>query len=124
MVTGLLSAVSTYAADKMSVKYLVRLNVYSVYDTLGTKYKLDPTKGQEYYNSTNVNDCTTNQNRIKVHINCVGQRKNLDAIELFQGGVATWDNEAAKICSRYNVEVKNGVLSPCNSTHSGTWTHN
>lgn len=124
MITGFLSAISTYATENSYVNYLVRLKVYSVYDTLGTEYKLDSSLGQKYYNSTNVNDCTTNENKIKVHINCIGQSQELSAEVLSKGGTANWNNNASKICSRYNVEVKNNVFSPCNSTHSGTWTHN
>lgn len=121
-IVGLLSVGSAYASSY--VNYLVQLRVYSLYDTLGTEYKLDSSLGQTYYNSTNVNDCTNNQNKIKAHLNCIGQTQNLSEQVLSQGQTATWNSSAAKICSRYNIEVKNNTFSPCHSTHSGTWTHN
>lgn len=121
-VVGLLSVGSAYASSY--VRYLVQLKVYSIYDSLGTEYKLDSNLGQTYYNSTNVNDCTNNPNNIKVHLNCIGQSKKLSEQVLSEEQTATWNNDAAKECSRYNIEVKNNVFSPCHSTHGGIWTHN
>ena len=65
---------------------------------------------------------TGNENKITVKIVCIGQ--NISTKTLGSMQTAKWNDNAAKICSRYNLEIKNNVTSSCKSTHSGIWTHN
>lgn len=121
LVTGILSFASTYAS--MVIGYVgIQLSVYNGYVNFGTEYKIDRTVGQSYYNAGNLNNCTGNENNIMVKISCVGQ--SIDTETLTAGEIKDWNTNAAKICTRYNLQVKNKVFSPCKSTHSGVWTHN
>lgn len=121
VITGVLSFISIYAGA--SVGYLNKtLSAYKSYVHFGTEYKIDRTVGQSYYNSGNVNNCTGNQNQINAKIVCVGQ--SISTKTLSQGQTGYWTENGAKICTRYNLQVRNNVYSPCQSTHSGVWTHN
>ncbi|NLC48445.1 MAG: hypothetical protein GX758_03700 [Tenericutes bacterium] len=121
LVTGILSFASTSASAVIG--YVgIQLSVYNGYVNFCTEYKLDRTVGQSYYSSGNINSCTGNENEIMVKISCVGQ--SIETKTLSKGNTKNWTTEAAKICTRYNLQVKNNVLSPCTSTHSGVWTHN
>lgn len=122
IVSGLLSAISIDAAYMFKSYLGVSLKAFNAYTSIGTEYKIDGSKGQEYYNTGNINECTGNENKITVKIVCIGQ--NIPVKTLGSMQTAKWNDNAAKICSRYNLEIKNNVTSPCKSTHSGIWTHN
>lgn len=122
IVSGLFSYISIFA-ESNSIAYLGKtLSVYKSYVDFGTQYKLDRTVGQSYYNGGNLNNCTENENDIMVKISCVGQSINTQTISA--DSTKSWNTTEAKICTRYNLQVRNNVFTPCQSTHSGIWYHN
>ena len=122
IISGVLAAISIDAASMYKTYIGVSINALKVYTSIGTEYKIDGSKSQEYYNGGNINNCTGNENKIIVKLVCVGQTIDEKSIEASK--TAKWTEKPAKICSRYNLQIKNSVLSACKSTHSGIWTHN
>lgn len=124
IVAGALSAVGTYALGETSYTYSNQTLKILKGSTNFTpaQIKIDRTVGQSYYNKTNINSCTKNENTISIDLICVGQ--DSPEKKIASKKTATWNNEEAKICTRYSVKANNAVLSPCTSTHTGTWYHN
>lgn len=118
--------ISTYAFAENSITYTSKtLKIFNGWTNFTpAEYKIDRTAGQSYYNSSNINNCTDNQNRIIVDTLCVNSEEDSPEKEIYYHKTGVWDNEEAKICTGYQVKVKNGVFSPCTSMHTGIWTHN
>lgn len=76
---------------------------------------------QKYTNEYNINSCTSNYNDVSVRVYSEANGYS-SWMTVSKGATSSWANNAkTNKADAYNLQIKNNVLSVCESEHWGVW---
>lgn len=109
--------ISVFATQKW---YSITLKAFNAATTLGPQSK-ETTVAQGYKNIGTINTCTSNNNSVSVRVYSESEG-NSSWITVSNGATSYWpeNNKTTKV-QAYNLEIKNGTVTPCTASHGGAW---
>ena len=117
VVSALACITSVFATTK---NYNITLKELNATTTVGPQTK-QTTVRQAYENKESINSCTSNYNSVKVRVYSEDAGYS-DWMTVSRGAKSYWKEDSKTTGMRaYNLDVKNGTITPCKAYHFSTW---